>query len=31
MKSKKKIEFDDLIGGKGPKELTKKEHDAIRA
>lgn len=31
MKSKKKIEFDDLIGGKGSKELTKKEHDAIRA
>lgn len=30
MKKVKKIEFDDVIGGNTSKELTKKEHDAIR-
>ena len=29
-KNKINIEFDDVIGSQGPKELTKKEHDEIR-
>ena len=31
MKKSKKIEFDGVIGGSTSKELTKKEHDSIRA
>ena len=31
MKKSKKIEFDDVIGGSTSTELTKKEHDSIRA
>lgn len=31
MKKSKKIDFDDVIGGANEKELTKKEHDSIRA
>ena len=30
MKKNKEIDFDDVIGGNIAKELTKKEHDAIR-
>jgi hypothetical protein len=31
MKNSKNIEFDDVIGGSTSTELTKKEHDSIRA